>query len=139
MNLKRNDIIEILRLIKGLDPSGLLLLSEAIGRLRSEKNLPASTELLLKNLKPLREINTEGIETLNKLIKLFGNAFRSDVKNGSGVNIWFDDIGSINLEVDIIRVRKKTATKENQFNALSCINGTTVFSNSAKLKLVERR
>lgn len=122
------DMRQFYKLARALDNYGFVIPKKIRGRLASSQ-LPESVQEFVDEL-------LDGKDTLAGLIHLFGSMFISSIQDGQGASVWLDDMDLVNLEVDILRVRKKIATRESELLPLRCSNGTLCISTSAKIKRI---
>jgi len=128
MNITMSEIRQIYKLARALDNYGFVIPSKIKGRLDNNQ-LPETVQEFIDEL-------LDGKDTLAGLIHLFGGMFISGIQNGQGASVWFDDMDLVNLEVDILRVRKKIAAQESELQPLRCSNGTLCISTSAKIQRI---
>lgn len=136
MEITRENVLKIINLITGLDGIGRARLDKAVKRLSGRDKLPEEVEALLNTLDDLADDET--IEVLLGLARLFGMSFKSGVKNGVGADIWFDDMGEINLEVDVVRARQKVVNPQSEYAALQGQGGSVQTGQTAKIKKIRR-
>lgn len=130
---------EIVNEIKGLDSIGRPILKYAVKELYDIEKLPDEVGETVDALDEI--VNDEAkLASLLKLIRVFSKpSNKSDIVNGYGTDIWFDNQGRVNMEVDFLRVRNKSVDKHSQLQSMSGENGTTITSSSAKIKSLNRR
>jgi hypothetical protein len=136
MDFTLNDILKICDYIIGLDRAGRARLSVAVERLRDRSKLSKDVENIITTIEPLS--SEKLVDTLLNLGELFSETFKSGIKDGRGVDIWFDDMGKANIEVDIVRAREKVVDPHQEYAALVGQGGSVQTGKAGKIKAIRR-
>ena len=132
MEYTRENILKIINLIPGLDKIGRARLEKSVGELSFNK-MPTDIKEFF---------NSEQKEVIDNpvflnMMKIFLQGFASGMEDGFGLDLWLDEDGKTNFEVDRLRVRDRLAVKEMLRQQVRATNGNIMCTSTGKVRAVQ--
>jgi len=131
MTITIQQMREIYKLARAFDNQGFVIPDKIRDRLNSNQ-LPEMAQEMISDLHGVSEYLKSFAENL------LMPAYWSGIENGKGFGLFCDDEGNVNIEVDRLRVRKRSANPENLFQQIHGVSGTLIVSSVGKIKMFKK-
>ena len=122
---------DLYRMMRFCNDRGMVFADTLFRRIKNE-NLPEEVDNFFE------ELGTD-IDTLLFLARIFSGNFVDGIPEGPGFGLDVDENGNATMILDVIKVRNKIASAEDQYQTLRSTNGSLITSTSAKLRFVRKK